>query len=102
MCHSHVYVGQRAVCIIDSSMSFTSSGEAGSALHDIEVRLPHMRQLLVRLAQHGGCKEIDILCGGLAHLADILPIQSRSMLSRWAIECCSLEDSKVRHWNCGT
>jgi hypothetical protein len=50
----------------------------------------------LRLVKHGRDKEVEAFCTGLAHLAALLPVASRSVLSHWATESCSLKDLEVR------
>lgn len=47
-------------------------------------RLPHLRQLLLRLAIHGRSRDLELLCGGLMSLLHVLPTEVAGILTQWA------------------
>ncbi len=47
-------------------------------------RLPHLRQLLLRLAIHGRSRDLELLCGGLMSLLQVLPAEVACILTSWA------------------
>ncbi|KAK9902043.1 hypothetical protein WJX75_002333 [Coccomyxa subellipsoidea] len=63
-------------------------------LRDIDSHLHHLQQLLLRLVENSYFKEVEIFCGALGHLANILPQQTTARFSDWAVECCKHEDAE--------
>ncbi len=63
---------------------------------DVESRLHHLQQLLLRLVENCYFKEVEIFCGVLGHIASILPKQTTARFSDWAVECCKQEE--VQAW----
>lgn len=59
---------------------------------DILARLPHVEQLLLQLVKHGWAKEVEALCGGLGHMATLLPLAAAQQLSGWTLNCCDVDD----------
>ena len=66
-----------------------------TAQGDIASRMHHLQQLLLRLVENCYFKEVEIFCGALGHLANILPQQTTARFSDWALECCKHESAEV-------
>ncbi|CAL8466110.1 g5646 [Coccomyxa elongata] len=80
--------------------SLPSAGASGllsgdPALRDIEARLHHLRQLLLRLLKNGFYKEVEIFCGALGHVATVTPHCSSAVFSEWTEECLRQGDAEA-------